>query len=248
MKLAKTLIIAAVAGAALTSFASGALADTSLLTSDAGYSGPELNLGPFADGSYNFTFGPTVVPGGITFVASPGGSGGYPYGGNSGEGSVIGQGDYGLAANGTFGGDAVYIGVDSGTGFDQLQLNAPVSEIGFFFNYAPGNGDDPTISALDADHNIIAGASFDLATLAPISTPGGFNEFAFRGISSTADNIYGLQIGGSYLLASGTATGAVVPPTSGVPEPSVWAMMLAGVAMIGAALRLTRKRSYSLAA
>jgi hypothetical protein len=30
--------------------------------------------------------------------------------------------------------------------------------------------------------------------------------------------------------------------TSGVPEPGVWVMMLAGVAMMGASLRLGRKR------
>ena len=230
----RTLIaLAAVAAASMLSV-STTQASTTLLTSDAGYTGPELELGPFADGQYNFTFGPESLPGGFTFVASPGGSGGYPYGGNSGEGSVIGQGSYGLAGNGSFGGDAVYIGVDSGTGYDQLQLSTPVSEIGFFFNYAPGFGADPTISTLDADHNVVD--SYDLATLAPISTPGGFNDFAFRGIESTSDDIYGLQFGGSYLLASGTATGVVVP-ISGAPEPGTWTLMILGVGLAGAAMR-----------
>jgi hypothetical protein len=32
--------------------------------------------------------------------------------------------------------------------------------------------------------------------------------------------------------------------TSAVPEPSTWIMLLAGVAMIGAALRLGRRRGF----
>jgi hypothetical protein len=33
--------------------------------------------------------------------------------------------------------------------------------------------------------------------------------------------------------------------TSGVPEPGVWVMMLAGVAMMGAAIRFNRKRGIA---
>jgi hypothetical protein len=143
------------------------------MTTNAGYTGPGLNLSAFANGNYNFTFGPIQVDG-YTFTAAPGG------GGNSGNGSVVGQGGYGLNSNGSFGGAAVYIGVDSGTGYAQLIRNAgPVKEIGFFMNYAPRVGDPATISALDVNGNVFA--SYDLTTLAPISTPGGFNAFVFRG-------------------------------------------------------------------
>ena len=201
-------------------------AQTSLLTTEVGYTGPGLDLSAHANGAYNFTFGPIAVDN-YTFTAAPGG------GGNSGLGSVVGQGGYGLAANGTFGGSAVYIGVDSGTGFAQLMLNGgPVSQLGFFFNYAPDTGDAPTISALDSLGNVFA--SYNLAALAPISTPGGFNDFAFRGVSSTSANIFGLRFGGSYLLATGTADGQIV---SGVPEPGTWAMMLIGFGAIGASMR-----------
>jgi PEP-CTERM motif len=222
--------------------ATGASAAPTLLVSDVGYTGPGLNLSAFATGDYNFTFGPITVDQYI-FTASPGGSGGYQYGGNSGNGSVVGQGGYGLADNGSFGADAVYIGVDSGTGFDKLVIKSgvPVSQLGFFANYAPGVGDDPTISALDQFGNVFE--TFDLAALAPISTPGGFNEFAFRGIADDTADIYGLQFGGSYLLLTGTADGVPI----GAPEPATWALMIGGFGFVGAAMRRRRNVTVSYA-
>ena len=208
-------------------FASGAFATETLTTSSTGYSGPIIDLAAFQTGNYNFTFGPVSLPGGITFTASPGGSGGYPFGGNSGKGSVIGQGSYGLGANGSFGGAATYIGVDSGTGFDTLTFAHAVSSFGAYFNYAPGFGDDPTISTFDGSTLL---ATFDLATLAPISTPGGFNEFSFRGITDTSADITSVEFGGSYLLLAGSPSGGIA---GGVPEPSTWAMMVIGFAGLG---------------
>jgi hypothetical protein len=212
--------------------AAPALAATSLITSNAGYTGPGLDLSAYANGSYNFTFGPITVDQ-YTFTAAPGG------GGNSGSGSVVGQGGYGLLANGSFGGSAVYIGVDSATGYAQLMLNGgPVSQLGFFMNYAPDSGNDATIYALDSLGNPFA--TFDLVTLAPISTPGGFNQFQFRGITSDTANIFGLRFGGDYILVTGTANGL----PSAVPEPATWAMMILGFGAMGLVLR--RRRNLSL--
>ena len=81
-------VLAVVAGFAAATGAGAA----SLTTSAAGYTGPLLNLTPYQTGMYNFTFGPVTVGPGLTFTASPGGSGGFPAGGNSGQGSVVGQG------------------------------------------------------------------------------------------------------------------------------------------------------------
>ncbi|MCF8484946.1 MAG: VPLPA-CTERM sorting domain-containing protein [Rhodobacteraceae bacterium] len=214
------------------SLAAPADAATMLVTDDSGYTGPSLDLGPFVTGAYNFTFGPTALPGGITFTASPGG------GGNSGLGSVIGQGSYGLGSNGNFGGDAVYIGVDSGTGFAQLTFSSLISSFGGYWNYAPANGgDNAFIEALD-----ILGVSlgfYDLEVLAPISTPGGFNEFAFRGISSDAADIKSIRFGGNYILLAGTPDGSVVTPSE-VPVPASLPLLVGGV-MLLAGLRRKRK-------
>jgi hypothetical protein len=183
------------------------------------------------------------LPGGLTFTASPGVGDFGNANGNSGDGSVIGQGNYGLGANGYFGGAATYIGVDSNFGYDTIAFSKPVSSFGAYFNYAPANGgDDATLTAFNSAGAAIG--TFDFETTAPISTPGGFDEFAFRGITESTADIASVEFGGDYLLLAGSPNGAVV---SGVPEPSIWAMMLAGVAFMGAALRLGRKRHAAAA-
>jgi hypothetical protein len=196
-----------------------------LTTDPTGYTGPQLDLSAFVTGSYNFTFGPVSLPGGITFTAAPG------LGGNSGSGSVIGQGGYGLGANGGFGGDAVYIGVDSATGYAELTFSSLISSFGGFWNYAPGSGDAPTLTAYDAFDSVLA--SFDLAALAPISTPGGFNAFDFRGLVSDSADIRKVRFGGSYILLAGTADGSI----PNVPVPAAGVLLLAGLGSLAALRR-----------
>jgi hypothetical protein len=202
---------------------------TTLTLDSSGYTGPQLDLSAFKTGAYNFTFGPEVLPGGITFTAAPGN------GGNSGQGSVIGQGGYGLASNGSFGGDAVYIGVDSATGYAELSFSSLISSFGGFWNYAPGVGDAPVISAFGALGNLLG--AFDLSVLAPISTPGGFNEFAFRGIVSDSADIAKIRFGGSYILLAGTADGGVPNEPSPVPVPAGLPLLLAALGLIGLTAR-----------
>lgn len=217
------------AAIALATLATPAFAVGTLLTDDTGYTGRGLDLTAFANGNYNFTFGPINVDG-FTFTAAPGG------GGNSGQGSVVGQGGYGLNSNGSFGGDAVYIGVDSGTGYAQLLGTTGYSQLGFFINYAPGVGDDATFWTLDAAGNVMD--EFNIADLAPVSTPGGFNEFMFRGVAyDDGTQIYGMRFGGNYILLTGTADGV---PNPGIPEPATWAMLILGFGLVGSAARRRR--------
>lgn len=218
------------AAVAVVSMMSGAAsAAPTLLTTEVGYTGPGLDLSAFENGMYNFTYGPLAVDG-FTFTSnaiSP----------NNPLGSVVGQGAYGLGANGSFDGNPVYIGLDSGFGYAQLLGTAAYNQIGFFFNYAPGSGDDPVISTLDIAGNV--SSSFNLATDAPISTPNGLNAFRFRGIAEDTATIYGLRFAGSYILATGTADGSV----GGIPEPASWALMIGGFGMAGVTLRYRRRTS-----
>lgn len=219
---------------AVAAFAAVGANASSLVTTQSAYSGPQLDLSAYQSGSYNFTFGPVNVGAGLTFTANPGG------GGNSGQGSVVGQGSYGLGGNGSFGGSAVYIGVDSGTGYDEIKFASAQTQFYGFWNYAPGFGTDATISTLDSMGNVLE--SFNLVALAPISTPGGFNQFAFRGIEGN-DSFYGVRFGGNYLLLAATADGS---PVGGVPEPGTWALLIAGFGLVGAAAR--RRRDVAVSA
>lgn len=234
MSIRKTAIAAA---AFLLVATSSVVAGTlTLTTDDTGYSGPTLDLSAFENGSYNFTFGPINLPGGIVFTAAPGG------GGNSGIGSVIGQGSYGLGGNGNFGGSSVFIGVDSGTGFAELSFAAPASSFGAYWNYAGPTiiGDAPTLSAYDIVGNLLG--SFDLSTEAPISTPGGFNAFAFRGLESTDADIARVRFGGSYILLAATPEGApVAPETPTIPVPAAFPLLLGALSAFGAIRLRARK-------
>ncbi len=229
-------LFTAVAAISIAAFAATGASASVLVTSPGAYGGPSLDLTPYANGSYNFTFGPVTVGPGMTFTANPGCSGAYPCGGNSGRGSVVGQGSYGLGANGSFGGAATYIGVDSGTGYDTIMFSQAQTQFYGYWNYGPGFGDNATISTVDSLGTVLQ--SFDLTVLAPISTPGGFNAFQFRGIEGT-DQFQGIRFGGNYLLLAATATGD--PTDGGVPEPATWSMLIMGFGAVGSLLRRRRR-------
>jgi hypothetical protein len=261
MKLRSLVTIAsiAVSGIAICGVCLPAQAVGVLLTSEVGYTGPGLDLSPYANSSYNYYTSPKSIPGGITFTSTNIATS-VPD-----SGSVLGQGDYGLVGyngypgNGRLDGTPVYAGLNSGTGYIQFTFNAPVREFGAFVNYGPKGGipgvpsdlwDNPTISTYDSSSNLIS--SFDLSALAPIATPGnppgnqptgggssafiegGINQFLFRGIREDSAIIASFRIGGSNIVATGNATGSY----ASVPEPfTIIGTIIGGTA----ALRLRKK-------
>ena len=207
-----TTILATVAIAAIALPASAA----SLLTTAGGYTGPTLvipNVG------YVFTAGPAAFAGGITYSSTS-------------SFSVYGFGGYGLDANG-YSSITPIIGTNDGTSTITLTFATAVSMFGGGFNYAINSGgglygSNPTIAAYDASNVLIA--SYDLFTLAPISTPFAVDAFAFRGIDGGGTMIKSFTITGSYIIMAGSA----------VPEPASWAMLIAGFGLTGAAMRRRR--------
>lgn len=201
-----------------------------LLTTQSGYTGPALDLSAYANGQYNFTFGPVSIPGGITFTSNVINS-------NSGNGSVLGQGGYGLAANGSFSLPAVYAGLDGANGYMSFNFNSAVSSFGAFLNYAPGYG-NPIIGAYDSLGILIE--QWDLGISAPISTPNGVNAFDFRGISLTSATMTEFRMSNSYMLAAATSNGAPVDPNP-IPEPASLALVAIALAGMGLARRRVTK-------
>lgn len=206
------------------------LAHASLITLPSGIPSPStvVDFSDFADVNTVHTNGPVQVGNlvgvDVTFTS------------DNPDGSLLGSGPYQLSDNGVWDSTITMAGIDvdaflSDTYTMTFSFNSgPVSAVGAFMNYSvfedSGFG-DVTIAALAADSSILE--QYDITQLSPISTPGGVNDGAFRGILRSNADIFGFSVSNSAaVLTDLTFSSATLPDNSSVPEPRSIVLMLSG--------------------
>lgn len=205
-------------------------AGATLITSNAGFTSPSvIDFSQFAAACGSFGAagcqGPlnvgALVGETVTFTGTPGFNGAAVYNGGFG---LIGNGSWNSGRNG-------YVGDNSETSFMTFTFAAgPVSDVGAFVNYAPGAG-VARMEVLDALSFVLE--THDVGVEAAISTPGGLNAGAFRGISHATSDIYAIRWSGAFSVLDDLSF------SRNVPEPGSLALL--GLGLFGLAFRRKRK-------
>ena len=136
---------------------------------------------------------------------------------------------HGLDGNGTWNRSGA-LNNDNTSGTMTFTFNdGPVRGVGGFVNYAvPGYG-DYFMEALDSGGSVLE--SYNISVVAPISTPGGFDDGEFRGILRDSNDIHALRLSFAYNVIDDLSF-------SRIPEPSSTALL--GVCLLGAWMRRRR--------
>lgn len=159
--------------------------------------------------------------------------------------AVIGSGQYLLGGNGQWNTPQTFTGSGDDTAVMTYRfLDGPVNAVGGFLNYGidPAFVEPVLLQALDINGNVLE--SYDLLTLAAISTPGGLNEGAFRGIARATNDIYGFAISGRGIVLD-DLTFSRAPVSATVPEPATLWLVAVGAVTAAGVLRRSRRLPQS---
>jgi hypothetical protein len=192
-----------------------AKADT-LLTSSSSITSPTvIDFSAFGPG-ITYTSGPVALGSGVTWSSST-------------PGSSIGSGTYvllsGTSSNGIWDSNLHDVALGGFPGTMTFTFASPVSSVGAFMNYAPcAVCSDVVIGAYDGSTSL---GSFDINLLAPISTPGGVDQGAFRGISAGSPEITSFTVSNSGVILTDLTFGGAA--ATSVPEPSTIVLLSIGL-------------------
>jgi hypothetical protein len=145
---------------------------------------------------------------------------------------------WGLLANGSWdSGRNGFLGIFPGSGPVRISFNdGPVSGVGLFMNYPDPDFLPQTLRAFDSGGTLLE--LFDVGVSAPISTPGGLNAGAFRGIQlATASIAYIELFGNTSVYDNLTFT------QTAIPEPASMLLLGTGLAVTALRRRRSSKRS-----
>ena len=164
----------------------------------------------------SFSAGPKVVALGITWTAENNNS---VFGYNAG---------YGFQTNGNWGTGLSMIGTNSQNTSMTLSFDTAVSGVGAFLNWSrfsdgTPDGDLPIISIYDAAHTLLESYTLTFAT------GGGNNSGEFHGFLRGTADIASITFDGGFI---GAANLEVVTAPA-IPEPSTYALMIAGLGVVG---------------
>jgi hypothetical protein len=136
---------------------------------------------------------------------------------------------YGFALNGNWSGTPPYAGVNSATGTMQFNFAQPVSAVGGLLNYSSAFS-GPVISIYDSSNNLLESSKISFRT-------DGTGEF--HGFQLADPSISSFRLSGSFVALRNLTILASTPLTP-VPEPETYAMLLAGLGVMGAVARCRR--------
>ena len=158
------------------------------------------------------TPGPEIVAPGLSFTGTP----------NSILGAYIAD----LGSNGIWGAGNHFAGTDITGTLNFTFVNGLTQAAGAFLNSYDGS--PILISVLGDNHQIIESHTVSM------DTPDGFNSGSFFGITRTSADIRSISFSGQGLVADD------VTFTTPIPEPEAYAMLLAGLGLVGWTARRRR--------
>lgn len=158
------------------------------------------------------TSGPEIVAPGVSFTGTP----------NSILGAYIAD----LGSNGIWGAGNHFAGTDITGTLSFTFVTGLTQAVGAFLNSY--NGSPVVISVLGDNHQVIESHTVS------IDTPDGLNSGSFFGITRTSADIRSISFSGQGLVADD------VTFTTPIPEPEAYAMLLAGLGLVGWTARRRR--------